>query len=593
MSTVVDTAKEQAYCLQTAQKLDPGNAAIRRGLVITGASPADQNVPPQPPVRRKWTVEAMDEPPTGIKAIWANRVVRIAFFSGVSILILGLILLGIFGAGRKQDAVALRPTKTPGPAPTFTLTPTTLGGKATQQITPSPTYAGPRPLWMLLEATYTPTPVYVNTPHPISEAYRAAQRAYERGDFPAALTFYKQASQVDLNAPDIPYHIGLVESTLGNHQAALDAYNEAIVRSSAFAPAYLGRAQASLRLTPQADIGADLQAAVERDPALVEAHLELAAYHLRLGDLAAAQQVLEAAESLNPDSPLVLLYRSQISLLQGDETQALELARRANRSDLTLLPAYLALGKAALSNAQFSEAIHALETYLDYSSSDADGWMALARAYAGMSQPEQAYVDPSRKLGEKDFRSAMEAFDRAIELDAALPELYLYRGLLYLAAGQGQLAVNDFVSARKLENKFFANNLALGRALLLAGRLREAYDQIDGSEDLARTDLELGALYYWRALAGEELRLDAKVVADWKALLDLPADSLPQGWALTAEEHLRALTSTATPTITLTLQSTPTATASMTPTKSPTLPALKTRTQTSTPTRTPTRTPLP
>ncbi len=481
MSAVVDTAKEQAYCLQTAQKLDPGNTAIRRGLVITGASPADQNVAPQPPVRRKWTVEAMEEPPTGLKAIWANRVVRIVFFAVVSVLVVGLILLGIFGAGRRQAAVAVRPTKTPGPPPTYTLTPTTIGGKATAQITPSPTYSGPKPLWMLLEATYTPQPLYVNTPHPISEAYRAGQRAYERGDLPSALTFFKQASQVDLNAPDILYYIGEVESALGNQQAALDAFNQAIVRSSAFAPAYLGRARASLALNPQADIGADLQAALERDPALADAHIELAAYNLAHGDVDGALQSLDVAEQLNPQSPRVPMVRSQALLLKGDEVQALELARDAHGRDLTLLPAYLALGQAALANEEYPEAIQALETYLDYAANDAGGWMALARAYAGMSEPDQAYVELPPQLDEQNFQAALEAFDRAIELNEELPELYLYRGLLYLAAGEGQPAVNDFVSARRLDSKSFATNLALGRALLVAGRAREAYDQIGGS----------------------------------------------------------------------------------------------------------------
>jgi tetratricopeptide (TPR) repeat protein len=587
MSAVVDSAKEQAYCLQTAQKLDPGNTAIRRGLVITGAAPADQNVTPQPPVRRKWTVEAMEEPPTGLKAIWANRVVRIVFFAVISVLVLGLILLGIFGAGRKQAAVAHRPTKTPDLLSTYTLTPTALGGKATPQITPSPTYSGPKPLWMLLEATYTPQPLYVNTPHPISEAYRAGQRAYERGDLSSALTFFKQASQVDLNAPDILYYIGEVESALGNQQAALDAYNQALERSSLFAPAYLGRARASLKLNPQADISPDLQAALERDPALADAHLELAAYDLRNGDVPAALDALDAAEQLVPYSPLVPMYRSQALLLQGEAVQALELARQAHERDLTLLPAYLALGQAALANAEYPQAIQALETYVDYAPSDADGWMSLARAYAGMSQPDEAYVEPPRKLNEQDFQAALEAFDRAIELNEELPELYLYRGLLYLAAGEGQPAVNDFVSARKLDNKSFATNLALGRALLVAGRARDAYDQIGGSEDLVQTDLERAALYYWRALAGEELRLDAKVIADWKALLDLPEDSLPQGWAQTAAEHLLVLTSTATPTVTKTVPNTPTATASKTPTRTPTSAASKTPAKTPTPTRTP------
>jgi tetratricopeptide (TPR) repeat protein len=423
---------------------------------------------------------------------------------------------------------------------------------------------------MLLEATYTPQPLYVNTPHPISEAFRAAQRAYERGDLSQALNFFKQASQVDLNAPDILYYIGEVEDAMGNQQAALDAYNQAIARSSAFAPAYLGRARASLALNPRADIGADLQAALERDPALADAHLELAAYSLMLGDVQGALQALDTAEQLVPYSPRLPMLRSQALLLQGDEVQALELAREAHQRDLTLLPAYLVLGQAALANEEYQEAIWALETYLDYAANDGNGWMALARAYAAMSEPDQVYVEPSRPPQENDFRSALDAFDRAIELNEELPELYLYRGLLYLAAGEGQPAVNDFVEARKLDTKSFPINLALGRALLVAGRARQAYDQIGGADDLAQSDLERAAVYYWRALAGEELRLDARVIADWQALLDLPSDSLPQGWAQTAEAHLLALTSTATPTVTKTVQSTPTTTASKTPIRTPT-----------------------
>ena len=409
----------------------------------------------------------------------------------------------------------------------------------------------------------------------------------------SALVFFKQASQVDLNAPDILYYIGEVESALGDQQAALDAYNQAIERSSVFAPAYLGRAHASLKLNPQADIGPDLQAALERDPALAEAHLELAAYDLAHGDVPAALQALDSAEQLIPFSPLVAVYKSQALLLQGDKVQALELAREARKRDLTLLPAYLALGKAALANAQYAEAIQVLKTYVEYATDDADGWMALAQAYAGLSQPDEAYVEPSCKPDEQDYEAALEAFDRAIELNEELPELYLYRGLLYLAAGEGQPAVNDFVNARRLDSKSFATNLALGRALLIAGRAKEAYNQINGSDDLAQSDIELAALYYWRALAGEELRLDAKVVVDWKALLDLPQDSLPQGWAETAEEHLVTLTNTLTPTVTKTVQSTSTATASKTPTKTATIAPSKTLTKTPAPTRTPTRTPTP
>jgi hypothetical protein len=156
MSSVVDTAKEQIYCLQTVLRLDPANRAARQGLLVIGATQPDENVVPRPPVRRKWTVEEIAEPPSGAKAILKKPAVRITLFVLIGIIVLALIAAGIFGYNRRPSAVALRPTKTPGPAPTFTLTPTPQGGIPTPKITPSPTFQGPKPLWMFLEATYTP-----------------------------------------------------------------------------------------------------------------------------------------------------------------------------------------------------------------------------------------------------------------------------------------------------------------------------------------------------------------------------------------------------------------------------------------------------
>ena len=554
MSSVVDTSKEQIYCLQTVLRLEPGNRAARQGLVLIGAAQPDENVVPRPPVRRKWQVEEIEEPPTGVKAILKNPVVRISLFFVIGVVLLGLIAGGIFGYNRKPAAVALRPTRTPGPAPTFTLTPTPEGGIPTPKITPSPTYQGPKPLWMLLEATYTPTPLYVNTPHPISEAFRAGQRALERRDTVTALMFFGQASQVDPGAPDIPYYIGEVYRASADYRAAVEAYNRSLEINPAFAPAYLGRARANLAINPGADISQDLQAAIEHDPNLGEAYLELAAFHLARKDLSAAFPALEAAEALLPVSPLVLAYKAQIELLNGNFSDALGLASEANNRDLTLLPAYLVLGQAALANGQHQQSVDALETYLDYETDNAAGWLALAQAYAGFNQSEQAYAQSLPGLEDQKYESALEAFNAAIEINQENPELYLYRGLLYLAQGEGQSAVNDFVSARKLDNKSFPVNLALGRALLAAGRPREALAQIDGSLALASGDTQMAMVYFWRAMAAEEDDLVSNAVEDWQALLALPAEALLPGWLEIAQEHLMLLTGT------------PTAVASATPT---------------------------
>ena len=55
MSAAVDTPKERIYCLETALKLDPENATAKRGLILHGALPPDENVQPFPLNRpRAW-----------------------------------------------------------------------------------------------------------------------------------------------------------------------------------------------------------------------------------------------------------------------------------------------------------------------------------------------------------------------------------------------------------------------------------------------------------------------------------------------------------------------------------------------------------
>src|SRR5512146_3097599 len=55
MSAAVDTAKERVYCLETALKLDPDNAIAKRGLVLLGGLPPDENIQPFPLNRpRAW-----------------------------------------------------------------------------------------------------------------------------------------------------------------------------------------------------------------------------------------------------------------------------------------------------------------------------------------------------------------------------------------------------------------------------------------------------------------------------------------------------------------------------------------------------------
>jgi tetratricopeptide (TPR) repeat protein len=161
-----------------------------------------------------------------------------------------------------------------------------------------------------------------------------------------------------------------------------------------------------------------------------------------------------------------------------------------------------------------------------------------------------------------------------------------------MAQGEGQKAVNDLLFARKLTPKSFPINLGLARALFIANRLNDARPQFDASLELATTDAEQAAVYYWRGQVLEKLGNPPAARRDWVALLALPEEALPAGWNATAAEHLVALN---TPTATATATRTSTPTATPTPTKTATPTASPTPTKTATPTATPvlTKSPTP
>jgi tetratricopeptide (TPR) repeat protein len=189
--------------------------------------------------------------------------------------------------------------------------------------------------------------VYVNTPHISNEAFRFAQRAFERGDIASALTYIQQARQVSPDAPDIPYFLGEIYRQQGDYKRAQDAYAAALAIDPNFAPAQLGNAQAEMALDSKADVAAELRQAIQNDPNLQGAYLELANYLIAHGEAQQALDLLNQASGLLADSPLLYLRRVEAELALGKGAEAYEDAVKANQLDQTLLESYRLLGQAA------------------------------------------------------------------------------------------------------------------------------------------------------------------------------------------------------------------------------------------------------
>ncbi len=263
LSSVVESRKEKIYCLQSAHSIDGSNQAVLRGLRIFGIELDDDEIEPIPMMRRAWKVEVDDSEGAskGFMKIWVNTIWRTVIVSVASIVVGGFLLNAIFGMGRTIFSPRLTVTPlawTVTPSPTLTNTPSVR--------TPTSTSSVVEPLWMLLEATYTPRPVYVNTPHPGIEAFRVGMRAYIDGNYESMLIFMVQVTSINPDSEDAHYYVGEAHRLLNDYEQALEAYERAIALNVNFAPAYVGRAQAQLLEDGDADVEGDLEHAIALDP---------------------------------------------------------------------------------------------------------------------------------------------------------------------------------------------------------------------------------------------------------------------------------------------------------------------------------------
>ncbi len=559
MSAVVDTVRERTYCLKEVIRLDPQNQAARRGLIMVGALPRDESlVIPYRLQKRRWDlpkIAGVEESKVISRSSW----LKFAGF-GVIVIFLGAVLLvGIFGPRQfRLPFLSNNFSPAAGPYTVVQYTPL-VGGEL-----PSTTVTGPSPLWMSLKETYTPTPIYVNTPHPRTEAYRAGLHAMERQDWISAYSFFQQVATLEPQSPDMFYYMGEALRNQKKFDQSISSYNQALQIDPGFAPAYLGLALAKIAKKPDniSDAQDELKQAIDKDPNLFDAYLELASLAIDQNDSSSASQYLDQAAQIVPGSPMVYYYRAQIDLTAGNTDQALAEAQKSNQLDLTFLDSYRLIGEISQSTGQASIAIDALKTYLLYVPDDAQALAWLGAAYAANDQNDLA----------------LKTFDQALSLNNNQFDVYLQRGTIYLDQKNGDLALKDLQKAVNLSSKSYAANMALGQAFMLVGKYGNAYQQFSVSEAFAESNRDHAEIYYWQGQSLENLGEIKPAILSLQQLLALPPDGIPAEWISYAQQRLQAL---ATPTNTP-FTVTPSSTRQPTRTSTSTLTRQPTRTQTPT-----------
>lgn len=534
LSTVVESKKERLFCLENVLKYDPGNQTAARGMVLMAAMPpADDLSPVRPVNERKWEVSEILEA-DGMSASEKQKprtklpVVQLVSLGVVGIVAVGLMAIGIFG-NPFYDGLPFafggsgsggQPLITSGPTPTYLPTNTPEGGLAH-----TPTVVGPTPLHFLLNATFTPTPRYVDTPHPESEAFKLGMRNFDLQNYPMAINFFKQHIQADPAALDARYYLAMSNYYLEEYEEARDIFLRIIEMDSAFAPAHLGVAQAWLAINPDRAVGDSLFKAVSIDQEYIEAHIARAQFRLKLGNAEGVLNDAQAILNIDPDHGWGQYYLAWALLEFDRKEEALEAAQRSQELDPTILENYLVLGHALVENGLEADALAPLQTYLSFVEDSGLAWFLVGRAHLASGFPQ----------------NALDAIETSVQYRKDFYEINYYRGAAYLGIGEYDQAILYLDSAIEVFPTWYEAYIALTETYYLKGDVQEANNIITNLNSLANTDERKASLYYWRALTFEELDFLDLAERDWNLLIDLPPEVVPPEWFGEASQHLQDL----------------------------------------------------
>ncbi len=571
MSTVVESDKERIYCLNKVLEIDPRNKEAQLGMILFGAVDPGSVRPVE--IRKKdWSrelpdIRKKDKSKKPQKKSRYNYKQLIPLAVGAFIILLVVVFSGILPGTRSIFSPRL--TITP-----ITWTPSVdpnLGGVLPG--TPNPILQ--IPIGQVLDATYTPTPAYVLTPHTGYGTYQTALEAYRKGDFDTMLTYMLQ-TESQLETPDIVFLVGEALRNLGRYNEALEQYDRALFLDPAFAPAYYGRALITKVLDPSYDIKGDLDQTLLLDPDFGEVYLVRAKYYLDQGSYQLAYEDASQAILFMPESPLAHYYRAEALLELKDYQEAEKAVMSALLFDINHVPSYLVYGRASLETGKHLQALDLLTRYEPY-------------------DPQKTWVfyyslGKAVFLTGNDLNDALELLDRAEEMGGRAGDMYQTRALVYAELGQFDKAVNDAFQARDFDRDDFDTNLFLAQVLYENQQFSLALVYLNIAGELVGDEVDLAYVYYWRALTYEELGSFDESIENWRDLISLPLAYVPDEWEYIAAAKL-VPTATPSPTITFTPTLTPTSTYTYTAT--PTATQTPTPTVTLAPTITPTLTPTP
>ncbi len=220
--------------------------------------------------------------------------------------------------------------------------------------------------------------------------------------------------------------------------------------------------------------------ALEIDPNLWEAHVNLGILERREGNLEAAKTELEAALAIQPVAQETLLAAAEVAYAMEDEDDAIAYLRTLLEHHPDDMSARVSLAVILRGAERYDDALEQAREVLIRDPSQLRALLEVARVYRAQEQ-----WDVSRLVLDKALALSQED-------DARMrAEILTERGLLELSRGDTQAAFDAFEGAIAADADFHPARMNMGSVLLRAGDYAGAKEQYDAV--LARDDDDLAA----------------------------------------------------------------------------------------------------
>jgi len=279
---------------------------------------------------------------------------------------------------------------------------------------------------------------------------------------------------------------------------------------------------------------AEFRKATESDPTAAQAFLDLGETYAEMHEYAAATAALKRALELNPDLDAAHLQIGYALLSAGYAAEAIPHLERVHAIE--------ALGIAQMETGQYRDAIANLNAALLKRPGNPDLLYYLGRASGLLSKNAidtllGAYPDSARAhqaMGENYFvlrqmPQAEKEYREALRLRPDIPGLHLELGLVYARASQWNRAEQEFRAETKLQPGNAEAAYRLGAALLQAGNAQQAHKELERADELKPGMPEtLYALGKAAALDGDA----AGAEKTWRKLVEIEKES-----SLAAQAH--------------------------------------------------------